>query len=159
VYAPNNNNHIYHQYQMYPTYLFIGLLGLRRAGGLIGGLLSLFLLLLLGAATEHGENAVRGLHGSILGSVNGLLSGLSSSLSGRFLALAGSGGGLLRLGPLRSDGGGVGLGLGDVRHGDRGVQDIRFKKRKMDEIVEFHRYKSGITGKEMAVFVDQEERR
>lgn len=26
----------------------------------------------------------------------------------------------------------------------------------MDEIVGFHRYKSGITGKEMVVFVDQE---
>lgn len=119
VHAAKSHNHRKHK--SYPTYLIISLLGLGGAGGLVGGLLGLFLLLLLGAATEHGEHAVRGLHSGILGSIDSLLSGLGGSLSdsfgGRLLALTG-GGSLLGLG--LSDGGGVGLGLGDVRHDDGG---------------------------------------
>lgn len=90
----------------------LGLLGLGRARGLICALLSLLLLLLLGATTEHGKDAVRGLSSGILGSLGSILSSIDSGLGHSLLALAGGGLGVLLL----NGGGGVGLGLRDVRH-------------------------------------------
>lgn len=94
------------------SYLVLSLLGLGRAGGLVGVILFL-LLFLLGTPTKHGENAVGSLGRGGSGRVG-------DSLRSRLLlvALRGLGGFCRGGGVLVGSGGGVGLGLGDVRHGD-----------------------------------------